>query len=111
MLLSNCAVCGIKKSTFIKNKILSSHYFKMNKIINQFLLTRDELMVKFMVKQPEITYNACRAFSKNRERIQKFTEPGNLKHLYRNELDKAFFLMMVPFFPPSFPQYSLTVKI
>ena len=31
------------------------------------------------------------AFPKHRERIQKFREPGNLKHLYSNELDKAFF--------------------
>ena len=30
-------------------------------------------------------------FFKHRERIQKFKETGNLKHLYRNELDKAFF--------------------
>ena len=31
------------------------------------------------------------AFPKHRERIQKFREPGNLKHLYSNELDKAYF--------------------
>ena len=30
-------------------------------------------------------------FTKHRERIQKFKETGNLKHLYRNELDKASF--------------------
>ena len=41
MLLSDCAICGKKKSTFIKNK--KSHnfndQFEKNKIINKFLLT------------------------------------------------------------------------
>ena len=45
MLLSNCAVCGKKKSTFIKSKELHNFdYFKMNKIINKFLLTGDKFM-------------------------------------------------------------------
>ena len=30
-------------------------------------------------------------FTKHCERILKFREAGNLKHLYRSELDKAFF--------------------
>ena len=30
-------------------------------------------------------------FTKHRERIQKFRERGNLKHIYRNELDKTCF--------------------
>ena len=30
-------------------------------------------------------------FTKHREIIQKFRETGNLKHLYKNELDKACF--------------------
>ena len=43
------------------------------------------------MKQPWFIYSASGLFTKNRERIQKFRETGNLKHLYRNELDKAFF--------------------
>ena len=31
------------------------------------------------------------SFTKHCERIQKFRETGNLKHLHRNELDKACF--------------------
>ena len=30
-------------------------------------------------------------FTKHREIIQKFRETGNLKHLYKSELDKACF--------------------
>ena len=37
-------------------------------------------MRKLHLKQP---------FTEHRERIQKFREVGNLKHLYRNELDRA----------------------
>ena len=36
-------------------------------------------------KQPRFTYSACAAFTKHRERIKKFRETCNLKHLYRNE--------------------------
>ena len=43
------------------------------------------------LKQPRFTYSACGPFTKHCERIQKFRETGNLKHLYINELDKACF--------------------
>ena len=92
MLLSNCAVCSKKKSTFIKNKELHNvGKFKMNKIIKKFLLTGDKFMPELYLKQPGFTYSACGPFTKHLERIQKFGETGNLKHLYRNELDKACF--------------------
>ena len=63
----------------------------MNEIINKCLLTGDKFMPKLHLKQPGFTYSACGPFTKHRERIQKFRETGNLKHLYRNELDKACF--------------------
>ena len=43
------------------------------------------------LKQPGCTYSACQLFTKHRKRIQKFRETGNLRYLYRNELDKACF--------------------
>ena len=43
------------------------------------------------LKQPELTYSARAAITKHREKNQRFRETGNLKHLYRNELDKACF--------------------
>ena len=33
------------------------------------------------------TYSPCGPFIKHRELIQKFREPGNLKHIHKNELD------------------------
>ena len=62
----------------------------MNKIINKFLLAGDSFMPELHLKQP--SFIACEAFTKHRERIQKFSEKSNLKHLYRNELDKACFV-------------------
>ena len=92
MLLSNCAVCGNKKLTFIRNKELHNFdYFKMNKIINKFLLNGDKFMTDLYLKKPGFTYSACGTFIRYRKRIQKFRETGNLKHFYRNELDKACF--------------------
>ena len=63
----------------------------MNKIINKFLLTGDKFMPRLHLKQPGVTYSACGSFSKHHERIQKFRKTGNLKHLYRNEVDKTCF--------------------
>ena len=63
----------------------------MNKIINKFLLTGDKFMSELHLKKLRFTYSACGAFTKLRQRIQKFSETANLKHFYRNELDKACF--------------------
>ena len=64
----------------------------MNKIIiNKFLLTENKFMPGLHLKQPEFTYSGCGPLTKHRERIQKFRETCNLKHLYRNELDKSCF--------------------
>ena len=74
MLLSNCAVCIKKKSTFIKNKVLSNDQFKINKMINKFLLTGDKLIPELHLKQPGFTYSVSGPFTKHRERNQKFRE-------------------------------------
>ena len=63
----------------------------MNKIIDKFLLTGDKYIPEVDLKLSGFTYSACRLFTKHCEKIQKFRETGNLKHLYRNELDKACF--------------------
>ena len=56
------------------------------------MLTGDKFMPELHLKQLGFTYNACGPFTKHRERIQKFREASNLKHLYRNELDKGCFV-------------------
>ena len=59
----------------------------MNEIINNFLLAGDKFMPEMQLKQPGLTYSACGPFIKNKERIEKFMQTGNIK----NELDKACF--------------------
>ena len=63
----------------------------MYKIINNISLTGDKFMPELDLKQPGFTYSACEPFTKHRERIKKSREPGNLKHLYGNGLDKSCF--------------------
>ena len=63
----------------------------MNKIANKFLLIGDKFFPELYFKKPGFTYSACEPFAKHREKILKIIENGNLKHLYRNELDKACF--------------------
>ena len=53
-------------------------------------MTGDKFIQELNLKQPGFTYGACEPFTKHRETIKKSRETGNLKYLYRNELDKAF---------------------
>ena len=48
-------------------------------------------MSKLHLKQLGFTYIACKPFTKNKERIQKFKETGDTKYSYINELDEARF--------------------
>ena len=85
MLLSNCAICGKEKSTFIKNKELNNfnHLFKVNEIINKFSLTWDEFMPDLDLKQPGFTNSVCGNLTKHHEKTQQFRATGNLKNLYK----------------------------
>ena len=48
-------------------------------------------MPEMHLKQSGFTYSACGPFTKNKERIKKFKETGDLRYTYQNELDKACF--------------------
>ena len=48
-------------------------------------------MTEMHLRQPRFIYSACRSFTKNKERIQKFKETGDTNYIYKNELDKACF--------------------
>ena len=43
------------------------------------------------LRQLGFTYTFCGLFTKHCERIQKYKKTSNLKHLYRNELEKTCF--------------------
>ena len=61
--------------------MISLKWIKSLTNFNKFLSTAGKFMP---LKQPRFTYSACEPFTKYRQRIQKFSETGNLKHLYRN---------------------------
>ena len=63
----------------------------MNEIVNKFSLASDTFMPEMHLKHPGFTHSACGPFTKNKERIQKFTETGDTSYIYKNELDKAYF--------------------
>ena len=57
------------KLFFIKNQELnnvSNYQFKMNRIINKFLLTGDKSMPELHLKQPVFIYSTCGPFTKHR---------------------------------------------
>ena len=76
MLSSNCAVCGKKKSMFIKNQDLHQAItlikFKMNKIVNKLSFNRRKFMYKLHLRQPVLGYSVCWPFNTHHERIKKF---------------------------------------
>ena len=60
-------------------------------MINKFLLAGDKFMPEMHLRQPRFTYCTCGPFTKHKERIKKFDQPGDTRYIYRNELDKACF--------------------
>ena len=48
-------------------------------------------MPEMHLKQPAFTCSVCGSFTKNKERIQKFKERGDIVFIYKNEFDKDCF--------------------
>ena len=69
----------------------------MNEIVNKFLLAGDKFMSEIHLIQPGFPYSACRPFTKNKERIQKFKETRDTSYIYKNELDKVCFQQDLPY--------------
>ena len=95
MLSLKCALCSLKNqdgshgllSTLgtkipILSKSAQQWCFKeINEIIKRFLLAGYKSIPEMPLRQPRLTYNACRPFTKNKRRIQKFKETGNLRYI------------------------------
>ena len=66
----------------------------MNDIINKFLLAGDKFMPEMHLSQPGFTYSACGPFTKNKERIQKFLQTGDINYITGMILIKLVFNMI-----------------
>ena len=73
------------------DKITYPYILNMNKIINKFLLAGDKFMPEMHLRQPQFVYSACGPFTRHKERIKKFEQTGDMRYIYRNDLDKACF--------------------
>ena len=71
--------------------------YKMNEIMNKFLLTGNKFMPEMHLKQPSFTCSACGPFIKTRKEQKSFMQTGNTYFIYRNELDKACFQHDTPY--------------
>ena len=67
--------------------------YKMNEIVNTFLLAGDKFMPEMHLKQPRFYYSACGRFTKNKERIQKFKETGDTSIFTKINLIRHVFNM------------------
>ena len=66
------------------NAVPLNAIMNINEIVNKFSLAGDKVTPEIHLKQSRFTYSACRSFTKNKERIQKFKETGDTKYVYRN---------------------------
>ena len=63
----------------------------MNEIVNNLLLARYKFMTEIHLRQPHLTYNACRTFNKDIERRKKIKETGDSRYIFQYQLNKACF--------------------
>ena len=116
MLSSQCSVRKNKKTRFNSEKdargsgILSNllgiktplsnvpglntlfYSYKMNEIINKFLLAGDKFMPEMHLRDPIVgTYSACVPFTKNKQRIREFMNKVHISVIFKNKLDEACF--------------------
>ena len=67
----------------------------MNEIGNKFLPIGDKLMPGMHLKQPGFTYRACGPFPKNKKRIEKFMQTGNME--YKKLIFSMIWLMVMAY--------------
>ena len=65
--------------------------YKINEIVNKFLLAGDSFMTEMQLRLPGFMRGTFGPFTKNKQRIQKFKGNGNSRYIYQNKLDKACF--------------------
>ena len=64
----------------------------MNGIVHIFLLAGEKFMPEIHLRQSVFSsYSARGPFTSNKKRKQKFTEVGDSRYIYQNELDKPCF--------------------
>ena len=71
--------------------LLIDKIINMNNVINKFLLAGDKFMPEMHLRQPRFVYSACGPFTRHQEKIKEFKRTGDMRYIYRNELDKACF--------------------
>lgn len=63
----------------------------MNKTADKFLLAVCNFVPVLHLRQSGFTYSPCESFTKPGEGIQKSRDTDNLKHNFKNELEKTCF--------------------
>ena len=57
--------------------------YKIDKVINKFLLPRDKFTAEMHLRHPGFTYSAYGPFTKNKGRIKKFKETRDSRYIYQ----------------------------
>ena len=65
----------------------------MSKIVYKFSLAGDKFILEMNLREPGFKYNACRPFTKDKERIQRLKETGDSRYIYQTNRTKFAFSM------------------
>ena len=83
----------------------------MNEIVSRLFKAGDKFMPEMYLRQPGFTYSARGPFTENKERILKFKQTGDKRHIYQNKVDKAYFQDEIRFLLFIIDIYSKHVRI
>ena len=54
----------------------------MNQIVKKFSLAEDKFMPEMHLRQPGFIYSTCGPFTRNKQRIQKFMQAGEIQIIF-----------------------------
>ena len=54
----------------------------MNQIVKKFSLAGDKFMPEMHLRQPGFIYSTCGPFTRNKQRIQKFMQAGEIQIIF-----------------------------
>ena len=65
--------------------------YKINEIINKFLLAGDKFILETHLRRQKFTYSARERFTKNKQKYKNLKKLEIQDIIYQKELDKAYF--------------------
>ena len=70
--------------------VIFSKKYKINEMVNKFLLTGDKFTAEMQLRKSGLSYSAGGPFTKKKEKIQIFKEIEDPRYIPQNQPEKVF---------------------